>query len=103
MFEQELQLVVRSPMHTTFLAIRVSMLDRVAAISSEAVGKMSASASHAVDTLTELLGQESRPAIQLNAAKSILLQLGPLSELGELRLPKKPDATAKCPSPVRCY
>jgi len=36
-------------------------------------------------TLLELLGRENDPPVRLNAAKAVLLQLGPLTELGELR------------------
>ena len=62
---------------------------RVSAIRAEltfaAVGSLAAGASEAVATIRELLTAENEPAIRLNAAKAILTQLGPLSELGELR------------------
>jgi len=62
---------------------------RVGAIRSEAitgaVGRLSTAASLAVDTLVSLMGLENEPSTRLNASKAILLQLGPLSELGELR------------------
>ena len=66
-----------------------SFATRVASIRSEvlsqSVGKLSNAASQAVDTLVSLLGQANEPAIRLNSAKAILAQLGPLTELGELR------------------
>ena len=62
---------------------------RVAAIRSEclsgAVGRLSSAALQAVDTFIQLLGDDNEPGVRLTAAKAILLQLGPLSELGELR------------------
>lgn len=62
---------------------------RVGAIRSEAitgaVGRLSKAASQAVDTLVSLMGVENEPSVRMNAAKAILLQLGPLTELGELR------------------
>lgn len=61
----------------------------MAAIRSEvvaqAVGKLSQATTLAVSTLIELLGPASEPPIRLNAAKSILASLAPLSEFGELR------------------
>ena len=62
---------------------------RVGVIRSEAitsaVGRLSTVASQAVDTLVSLMGLENEPSVRMNAAKAILLQLGPLTELGELR------------------
>lgn len=62
---------------------------RVSEIRSEmtnaAVGELSAAASEAVATIRELLSAENEPSVRLNAAKSILNALGPLSELSELR------------------
>lgn len=62
---------------------------RVAAIRSEitssTVGILTQAATRAAQTLLELLGKENEPPIRLNAAKAVLLQLGPLTELGELR------------------
>ncbi len=54
-------------------------------ITSEAMGKLTAAATQAVDTLTALLAETSEPSIRLNAAKAILANLGPMSELAELR------------------
>jgi HEAT repeat protein len=62
---------------------------RVSEIRSEmtnaAVGELSAAASVAVATIRELLNAENEPSVRLNAAKAILTQLGPMTELGELR------------------
>jgi len=63
--------------------------NRVSAIRSEivsqAVGIITDAATQAAATLQELLGPENEPSVRMNAAKAILLQLGPLSELSELR------------------
>lgn len=76
--------------HAYHISADPSFSIRVSAIRSEcvsgAVGRLSNAASQACDTLVELLGPANEPAVRLNAAKAILLQLGPLSELGELRL-----------------
>ena len=62
---------------------------RVAAIRSEitlqAVGILTEGATKAAATLVSLLGPKNEPSVRLNASKAILSQLGPLSELGELR------------------
>ena len=62
---------------------------RVSAIRSEltaqAVGLLTQAATKAAATLVELLSEKYEPAVRLNASKAILLQLGPLTELGELR------------------
>jgi len=62
---------------------------RVAALRSEAttaaVGKLSAAATQAVDTMRELLDLTDEPSIRLGAAKAILAALGPMTEFGELR------------------
>ena len=62
---------------------------RVAEIRSEmtssAVGQLSAAVSAAVTTIRKLLGEDYEPTVRLNAAKSILNALGPMSELSELR------------------
>lgn len=62
---------------------------RVSAIRSEmtfaAVGSLSAGASEAVACIRELLASTNEPSVRLNAAKAILANLGPLSELSELR------------------
>lgn len=62
---------------------------RVLAIRSEltfqAVGKLSAAASQAVDCIAELMSPSQEASTRLNAAKAILLQLPALSELCELR------------------
>lgn len=62
---------------------------RVSAIRSEitsnTVGILTQSATRAAQTLLELLGKENEPSVRMNAAKAILGQLGPLTELGELR------------------
>lgn len=62
---------------------------RVASIRSEAiagaVGRLSIGAAQAVDTLVSLMGLANEPSVRLNAAKAILGQLGPLTELCELR------------------
>ena len=54
-------------------------------ITSQAVGRLTQAATTAVATIVELLGPEHEPSVRLNASKAILLQLGPLTELGELR------------------
>jgi hypothetical protein len=54
-------------------------------MTNAAVGELSAAASEAVTTIRSLLNAENEAAVRLNAAKAILTQLGPLSELGELR------------------
>ena len=78
-----------SATHAYHLSSDPSFHIRVAAIRSEcvsgAVGRLSSAALQAVDSLIELLSQANEPSVRLNAAKAILLQLGPLSELGELR------------------
>lgn len=53
-------------------------------ITDQAVGKLSAAASRAVDVLSELLDDDDAKN-RLAAAKTILSMLGPLSELSELR------------------
>jgi len=62
---------------------------RVSEIRSElttaAVGRLTAAASEAVDTLRSLLDAANEPSVRLNAAKAILANLGPISEHGELR------------------
>ena len=52
---------------------------------AEAVGKLTAATTEAVDTLRELLSQENEPSVRLNASKAILNAVGPMSDLGELR------------------
>lgn len=52
---------------------------------SQAVGRLSAAASKAIDVLERLMLESNPPAVQLNAAKAILASLGPMAELGELR------------------
>ena len=54
-------------------------------MTSAAVGELSAAASEAVSTIRQLLGPANEPAIRLSAAKAVLTQLGPVSELAELR------------------
>ena len=75
--------------HAYHLSSDPSFHVRVAALRSEclsgAVGRLSSAASQAVDTLKELLSEHNQPAIRLNAAKTLLANLGPLSELAELR------------------
>lgn len=66
-------------------ARRLSRTSCVPSLSPIAVGRLSSAASQAVDTLVQLLSPHNKPSVRLNAAKAILLQLGPLSELGELR------------------
>ena len=62
---------------------------RVAALRSEmtnaAVGELSEAATEAVQTLRKLLAEENEPSTRIQAAKSILANLRPLSELSELR------------------
>ena len=53
-------------------------------VTSQAVGRLAAAASQAVDALVELLSSEDSRD-RLAAAKAILAALGPMSELGELR------------------
>ena len=76
--------------HAYHLSSDPSFHVRVAAIRSEcvsgAVGRLSSAALQAVDTFIQLLGDDNEPSVRLNAAKAILANLGPLSELGELRL-----------------
>lgn len=54
-------------------------------ITSGIVGKLSSAASKAVDMLLSLLDPENEPKTRLDACKLILSNLGPLSELAELR------------------
>jgi hypothetical protein len=54
-------------------------------IANEAVGRLTQGATKAADTLVELLGEANEPSTRMNAAKAILANLGPLSELAELR------------------
>lgn len=54
-------------------------------ITSAALGRLTNAATTAVDTLVELMGQDNEPPVRMNAAKAILTNLGPLSELSELR------------------
>ena len=62
---------------------------RVASIRSEitgqAVGRLTHAATYAADTLLALLSEDFEPSIRLNAAKAILANIGPISELAELR------------------
>lgn len=59
-------------------------------VASSTVGTLTLAASEAASTLRELLDASNPPAVRLNAAKSILAALQPISELGELR--KRIDA-----------
>jgi hypothetical protein len=54
-------------------------------MTTQAVGKLSDAASHAVDTLRELLDASNEPSIRLNASKAILAALPSMTEFGELR------------------
>ena len=54
-------------------------------ITQQAIGKLTDAASLACDTLRELLDVSQKPSDRLGAAKAILANLGPLSELAELR------------------
>lgn len=63
--------------------MRVSQLR--SSITSQAVGKLSAAASQAVDVLVELMGPDNEPKDRLAAAKAVLATLGPLSDHSELR------------------
>jgi hypothetical protein len=71
------------------LSATVEFKSRVSVIRSEivsqAVGIITDAATQAAATLQELLGPANEPSVRMNAAKAILLQLGPISELGELR------------------
>ena len=69
--------------HTEQFRFRVSELR--SEITQQAIGKLTDSASVACDTLRELLDATQKPCDRLNAAKAILANLGPLSELAELR------------------
>jgi hypothetical protein len=69
--------------HTEQFRFRVSEIR--SEITQQAIGKLTDAASVACDTLRELLDATQKPSDRLNAAKSILASLGPLSELGELR------------------
>jgi len=79
-------------------AYRISASDkmktRVASIRTEiasgTVGELTLGASEAASTLRELLDASNAPMVRLNACKSILAALQPISELGELR--KRIDA-----------
>ena len=57
-----------------------------AEVSSQTVGKLSQAASQAVDVLVSLLDSDFEPSLRLQAAKSILASLLPVSELSELRV-----------------
>lgn len=52
---------------------------------TQAVNQLSNGASQAVSTLVELLKPSQEPSTRLNAAKAILANVGPVSELAELR------------------
>jgi hypothetical protein len=54
-------------------------------ITAQSVGLITSAATQAAATLTSLLSETCEPSIRLNAAKTILSALGPLSEIGELR------------------
>jgi hypothetical protein len=54
-------------------------------ITNEAVGRLTQGATKAADTLVELLGEANEPSTRLNASKTILNALAPLTELNELR------------------
>lgn len=54
-------------------------------ITCEAVGKLTSAAAEAVDTLRELMRPENEPSARLQASKTVLAMLGPISEIGELR------------------
>ena len=68
-------------------------------ITSQAVGQLTDAAVLAVATIVSLLGEANEPAVRLNAAKAILANLGPLSELGELR--SRLDALENVEHPLR--
>ncbi len=55
-----------------------------AEITSAAVGRLTEAATKAANKLIDLLESENE-SISLNAAKAILANVGPISELGELR------------------
>ena len=69
--------------HTEHFRFRVSEIR--SEITQQAIGKLTDAASLACDTLRELLDVSQRPSDRLGAAKTILANLGPLSELAELR------------------
>jgi len=52
---------------------------------SAAVGVLSRSATQAAETLVELLGPDNEPKDRLTAARLILSNLGPVTDVGELR------------------
>ena len=54
-------------------------------ITNEAVGLITIAATRAANTLASLLDEANEPSVRLNAAKSILNALQPISELNELR------------------
>ena len=54
-------------------------------VTSQAVGKLTDAATKACDTFVQLLANDNEPSVRLNAAKAILANLGPMTELGELR------------------
>ena len=78
-----------SESHAYRICSEASFKSRVAAIRSDitaqAVGKLTQATTLAVNTLIELLGPASEPAIRLNASKAILATVAPMSEFGELR------------------
>ena len=68
---------------TTEFRLRVAEIR--SEITSQSVGKLTDAAVLAVSTIVSLLGEDNEPSVRLNAAKSILANLRPMSELGELR------------------
>lgn len=78
-----------SPSHAYHLSNTEEFKQRVfelrAEITSEALGKLTQAATMAVDTLVELMAVDNAPPVRMNAAKAVLANLGPLSELSELR------------------
>jgi len=71
--------------HASTPRVRQRVAELRSAITAEAVGRLTTAATTAVDTLTELLDGDFEPSVRLQAAKSILASLGPISELSELR------------------
>lgn len=78
-----------SQSHAYHLSASPTFKQRVAELRAEAcnaaVGRLSDAASLAVDTLVEMLDAANEPAIRMQAAKAILANVKPLSEIAELR------------------
>ncbi len=78
-----------SERHAYRIAARPDFRRQVSTIRSAAVntavGSLSLATLEAVSTLRDLMGENSEPNIRLNAAKAVLIAIGPLTELGDIR------------------